>query len=199
MQGTVDFSNDRKADNTDNSKIENDSGLVALCAIASHYRIAADPKRLTHELAIPGRSHSRDILRAAKKYRSEGEADTCQIGKTHCGSASPGDRLLYRWQLWLVSRNRKQRHAQYRRSRKSGGSPDGYRNIAGGGQRCFHSRATPVRGAGRFQRHLRLPMVSSIPVPVSQSIRPRSGRLAFRTDFRTRNAVVFFRSWWIRF
>lgn len=66
MQGTVDFSNDRKADNTDNSKIENDSGLVALCAIASHYRIAADPKRLTHELAIPGRSHSRDILRAAK-------------------------------------------------------------------------------------------------------------------------------------
>ncbi|WP_149742398.1 type I secretion system permease/ATPase [Rhizobium sp. NFACC06-2] len=66
MQGIVDFSNERKAADTQASEIEHDGGLVALCAIASHYRIAADPNRLTHELAIPGRSHSRDILRAAK-------------------------------------------------------------------------------------------------------------------------------------
>ncbi|MGQ2952704.1 MAG: type I secretion system permease/ATPase [Agrobacterium sp.] len=43
-----------------------DRGLAALCAIASHYRVAADPKRLKHELAIGGSAQSRDILRAAK-------------------------------------------------------------------------------------------------------------------------------------
>ncbi|MCZ7470016.1 type I secretion system permease/ATPase [Agrobacterium sp. O3.4] len=48
------------------SETSYDRGLVALCAIASHYRIAADPKKLTHELAIGGSAQSRDILRAAK-------------------------------------------------------------------------------------------------------------------------------------
>jgi subfamily B ATP-binding cassette protein HlyB/CyaB len=45
---------------------EYDSGLTALCAIASHYRISANSKTLTHQLAISAKSGPRDILRAAK-------------------------------------------------------------------------------------------------------------------------------------
>lgn len=65
MQGLADV-DDAQTDTARFSGTDHDSGLVALCAIASHYRIATDPKRLTHELAISGRSHSGDILRAAK-------------------------------------------------------------------------------------------------------------------------------------
>ncbi len=65
-QGLADIDDAQKNDAASFSGTDHDSGLVSLCAIASHYRIAADPRRLTHELAISGRSHSRDILRAAK-------------------------------------------------------------------------------------------------------------------------------------
>ena len=44
-----------------------DSGLCALCGIAAFYRIASDPLRLQHDLALKGRtSQAIDIQRAAK-------------------------------------------------------------------------------------------------------------------------------------
>ena len=44
-----------------------DTGLYALCGIASYYRIAADPGNLQRELALTGHtSDSGDIVRAAK-------------------------------------------------------------------------------------------------------------------------------------
>lgn len=45
----------------------NDSGLIALCGIASYYRIPADPKGLARELALDQAAGSFDILRAAKR------------------------------------------------------------------------------------------------------------------------------------
>jgi subfamily B ATP-binding cassette protein HlyB/CyaB len=42
-----------------------DSGLTALCGIASYYRIAADPFALARELALVGPAEIRDIARAA--------------------------------------------------------------------------------------------------------------------------------------
>ena len=43
-----------------------DSGLVAVCAIAGYYRIAADPHHLQRELALQGKTAGeRDVLRAA--------------------------------------------------------------------------------------------------------------------------------------
>ena len=45
-----------------------DSGLVAICAIAGYYRIAADPHHLRRELALLGRSaDERDLVRAASQ------------------------------------------------------------------------------------------------------------------------------------
>jgi len=42
-----------------------DSGLTALCGIASYYRIAADPFALARELALTGPADARDVSRAA--------------------------------------------------------------------------------------------------------------------------------------
>ena len=43
-----------------------DAGLMALSLIAGHYRIAADPEQLRHQLALTGRlAGSHDLLRAA--------------------------------------------------------------------------------------------------------------------------------------
>jgi subfamily B ATP-binding cassette protein HlyB/CyaB len=48
-------------------KLEADSGLTALCAIAGYYRIAADPLKLAHDLAIVGYDAALDdLVRAAK-------------------------------------------------------------------------------------------------------------------------------------
>src|SRR5262245_9278085 len=45
-----------------------DSGLWALAAIASHYRIAAHPAQVAHDLGLHGRpSTSQDIVRAARR------------------------------------------------------------------------------------------------------------------------------------
>ncbi len=64
MQGLADLDNQYTDD--EEHVFEYDSGLTALCAIASHYRIAANSKTLTHQLAISAKSGPRDILRAAK-------------------------------------------------------------------------------------------------------------------------------------
>src|ERR1700686_3946595 len=45
-----------------------DSGLLSLPPIASHYRIAADPFQLSHDLGLGSRAAtSEDIVRAAKR------------------------------------------------------------------------------------------------------------------------------------
>ena len=45
-----------------------DSGLVAVCAVAGYYRIAADPHHLRRELALQGKSaDERDLIRAAQQ------------------------------------------------------------------------------------------------------------------------------------
>lgn len=64
MQGLADLDNQYTDD--EEHIFEYDSGLTALCAIASHYRISANSKTLTHQLAISAKSGPRDILRAAK-------------------------------------------------------------------------------------------------------------------------------------
>src|SRR5579862_8176900 len=47
--------------------VEIDHGLVALCQIASFYRVPSDPTHLQHQLALNGRAaSSEDIVRAAK-------------------------------------------------------------------------------------------------------------------------------------
>ncbi len=44
-----------------------DSGLTALALVAGHYRIAADPMQLKHQLALTGRmADAEDIMRGAK-------------------------------------------------------------------------------------------------------------------------------------
>jgi ATP-binding cassette, subfamily B, bacterial HlyB/CyaB len=46
---------------------KDDAGLAALALIAGHYRIAADPKQLSHELALSGRvANVEEIVRAAR-------------------------------------------------------------------------------------------------------------------------------------
>ncbi len=43
-----------------------DSGLTSLALVAGHYRIAADPAQLRHQLALTGRlAETDDLLRAA--------------------------------------------------------------------------------------------------------------------------------------
>jgi ATP-binding cassette, subfamily B, bacterial HlyB/CyaB len=47
-----------------------DEGLLALCQIASFYRVGADPSQLAHKLALRGRTaQSEDLVRAAKLLR----------------------------------------------------------------------------------------------------------------------------------
>ncbi|RCS21569.1 type I secretion system permease/ATPase [Phyllobacterium salinisoli] len=43
-----------------------DTGLLALAAIAGHYRISADPEQLAREMALKGPANANDICRAAK-------------------------------------------------------------------------------------------------------------------------------------
>lgn len=45
---------------------DRDHGLVALCAVANYYRIAARPETLAHDLGQQGATSARDVLRAAK-------------------------------------------------------------------------------------------------------------------------------------
>jgi hypothetical protein len=66
-----------------------DSGLTSLALVAGHYRIAADPAQLRHQLALTGRlAETDDLLRAANllklKSRVVLRVDAKRLGAIPC-------------------------------------------------------------------------------------------------------------------